>query len=111
MRRTRDRRASGDSGTTVAVIGSIERDQRPRVPPFRSMNSMLAAASSLSDCSQMGRSEELKRLDSFRKTVVALPPLLWRLSQAHAWSATVLVDELDARRFQGAANCQIVCRC
>ena len=25
-----------------------------------------------------------------------LPPLLWRLPKAHAWAATVLVDELDA---------------
>jgi hypothetical protein len=28
--------------------------------------------------------------------------------EAHAWSATVLVDELDARGLQGSADCLIV---
>jgi hypothetical protein len=36
------------------------------------------------------------------------PLLLWRRPKAHAWSATVLVDELDARGLLGSADCLIV---
>jgi hypothetical protein len=50
-----------------------------------------------------------ENLGSFRKKRRWFLPLrLWRLSKAHAWSATVLVDELDARELQGSANCLIV---
>jgi hypothetical protein len=31
-------------------------------------------------------------------------PLLWRLPKADTWSATVLVDELDAGILQGTAD-------
>jgi hypothetical protein len=36
------------------------------------------------------------------------PLLLWRLSKAHAWSATVLLDELDAGSLQGSSDCLII---
>jgi hypothetical protein len=32
------------------------------------------------------------------------PLLLWRPSKAHAWSATILVNELDPRLLEGAAQ-------
>jgi hypothetical protein len=43
-------------------------------------------------------------LGSFRKNVVASPPLLRRLPKAHAWSATVLVDELDPGGLQSGSK-------
>jgi hypothetical protein len=48
------------------------------------------------------------KLGSFRKNVVASPLLLWRLSKAHAWSATVLVDELNPCSFKSPADREIV---
>jgi hypothetical protein len=43
---------------------------------------------------------------SFRKKVAGQfsSLLLWRLSKAHTWSATVLIDELDAGSLQRAPN-------
>jgi hypothetical protein len=37
-------------------------------------------------------------------------PLLWllALTQAHARSATVLVDEFDSSHFQGSPHCQVI---
>jgi hypothetical protein len=45
-------------------------------------------------------------LGSFRKkpTDRFLPLLFWRLSKAHTWPTTVLVDELDARLLKGASE-------
>jgi hypothetical protein len=42
-------------------------------------------------------------LGSFRKTYRLLSSLLLRLSEAHAWSATVLVDELDPGFLKGSS--------
>jgi hypothetical protein len=54
----------------------------------------------------MEGSEELKRLGSFRKKCRGrlLPLLLRRLSKPHAWSATVLIDEVDAGGLQGGSK-------
>jgi hypothetical protein len=43
-------------------------------------------------------------LGSFRKNGRLSPFLFWRLSKAHTWSATVLVDELDASGFERMTN-------
>jgi hypothetical protein len=41
--------------------------------------------------------------------ITETPPILfWRLSKAHARSATVLVDELDAGGLQGSQDCGII---
>jgi hypothetical protein len=44
------------------------------------------------------------KLGSFREKVAGQfsSLLLWRLSKAHTWSATVLIDELDAGSLQRA---------
>jgi hypothetical protein len=54
----------------------------------------------------------LQILGSFRKKRRRqfLSLLLWRLSKAHTRSATVLVDELHASRFQRMANSEVI-RC
>jgi hypothetical protein len=43
--------------------------------------------------------ENWVRFAKFR--LLVSPPLLWRLAKSDAWSATVLVDELDAIGIKG----------
>ena len=75
-----------------------------RAAPILSLNLIPEDSSSLPAVSLV----ELEKLGSFRKKPRGRLSPFRRLSKAHAWSASVLVDELDARGLQRGTNCQIV---
>jgi hypothetical protein len=59
----------------------------------------------LADGSDLKSSKDWVRFAKHRRFS---PLLLGRLSKAHAWSATVRVDELDAGSLQGSSDCLII---